>query len=111
MDALTQAPINVVPHGDRQRPSATLFNSTYLLAAGAKALKQRGNNLPIEDLSRYLDRLYRSELSPNTYYGVWMADGGMKYSDPPPMLAMALTTSKASMHDLLGPKNLVLITL
>lgn len=102
IDALTKAPVEIHLLGERQQLPPDLFNNTYfehVLAAGSRVLRSREYNLPVEVLPRYLDRLYRSELSPT-----------MDHKDPlglPPMLAMAMTTSKFPMHDLLDRSNLI----
>lgn len=99
VDALTKAPIEVLPLGERGPLPPDLFNNTYfqhVLAAGSTMLRSRGYNIPVQDLPRYLDRLYRSELSP-----------AMEVYDLPPMLAMAMTTSSFAMHELLDRDNLI----
>jgi hypothetical protein len=93
VDATTKAPINVAPLGTKRPLPLSLFNATLFeetVAAGARQLQTRINNVPIVTQPRCIDSLRDAEVDP----------------DGPPTMAMALMASKTHLQDLLTHNGL-----
>ncbi|KAH7411656.1 hypothetical protein DE146DRAFT_248746 [Phaeosphaeria sp. MPI-PUGE-AT-0046c] len=101
VDAKTKSPLGYVPLSATRPLAPGLFNSTLFeqtLASGQRRVKQRENNMPVDVLPRYLERLSEMDLTPVMPY--------LYNMDLPPMLAMALSTTKQSLDELLDPMAL-----
>jgi hypothetical protein len=102
VDAKTKSPISYVGLESIKPLTPALFNGTVFeetLASGQRQLRSRENNLPVDVLPRYLERLYDTDLTPMMVYS--------NNFDLPPMLAMAMTASKKPLQDLLDPRALI----
>lgn len=96
IDSLTRIPTQVTRHG-RKRPLPTnLFNVSAFeqtLAAGARTLKYRKDDLPVNIMPRYIEKLSAIDVT-----AVQLEDS---LPELPPISAMALTSSNHSLEEFL----------
>lgn len=93
VDASTKAPISVIPHGEKRRLSAALFNATVFeetLASGTRQVQTRENSLPVDTLPQCLENLRNTDVT----------------TPQEPILAMTLMASKHRIQELLDPVSL-----
>jgi hypothetical protein len=95
VDARTGSPISIVPLHSKRPLAPNIFNRTVFertIATGQRQVKLRDNVLPVKGLPRYLQKVYAGE---------YLTPAMLFTGELPPMLAMAIMTSKHKVEELL----------
>ncbi|CAN9448120.1 unnamed protein product [Alternaria alternata] len=104
VDSHSNAVINIIPIGSVQKLPRDMFDYEIFEAAmegGVWQQRQRDNALPLGTLPRYMEKLYRTNLT------LAITDfNGLVIDDLPPMAAMAMSGAKDHLRNLLEPKAL-----
>jgi hypothetical protein len=98
VDAVTKAPLNVNPLGEKQLLEWNAFNTTFfesVLNSGSLGVEVRGDNMPAKAIPKYFETVAATNLS--------MSSGATMLQ---PMVGLALGTSTRSLEEYLDYKSL-----
>jgi hypothetical protein len=96
VDSLTQAPVKIVPTGQKEPVKSGIFNQSYFeeqMSSGSVGYGFRGNTLPGSSMPDYLERIAETNVS----IGTGPTGGGIVH----PMVGLALAVNDRSFEDYL----------